>query len=231
MFASKGDYSFGLRAEPSVLYFFIYSGGEWNSVSAEIGSDWLGKKHQVAGIYDAENNMLRVYCDGKMLAEKAGGSAGVAHSGYPLTLGACPETGRNSQANFYEMRVYSKALTASELSSQNTASPAYAADSEYVQLWLDFDNIAEAPQDIPDEDILYGDADCDGEVAMNDIVLIMQSLANPNRYGLTGTDEHHITEQGQLNADVYENGKSGITNNDAMQIQKYLLGLVKSLEP
>ncbi|WP_051411557.1 glycoside hydrolase family 2 TIM barrel-domain containing protein [Ruminococcus flavefaciens] len=231
MFASKGDYSFGLRAEPSVLYFFIYSGGEWNSVSATLGSDWIGRKHQVAGIYDAENNMLRVYCDGKMLAEKAGGSSGVAHSGYPLTLGACPETGRNSQADFYEMRVYSKALTASELASQNTASPAYTADSEYVQLWLDFDNIAEAPQDIPDEDILYGDADCDGEVAMNDIVLIMQSLANPNKFGLNGTDEHHITEQGQRNADVYENGKSGITNNDAMQIQKYLLGLVESLEP
>ncbi|MCR4794182.1 MAG: DUF4981 domain-containing protein [Ruminococcus sp.] len=232
MFASKGDYSFGLRAEPSVLYFFIYAGGEWHSVSSSLPSDWIGKKHQIAGIYDAENNVLRIYCDGKMLAEKAvGTTAGVAHSGYPLTLGACPETGRNSQANFYEMRVYSKALTASELSSQNTASPAYAADSEYVQLWLDFDNIAEAPEDIPDEDILYGDADCDGEIAMNDIVLIMQSLSNPNRYGLDGTDEHHITAQGQRNADVYENGSSGITNNDAMQIQKYLLGLIKSLEP
>ena len=99
----------------------------------------------------------------------------------------------------------------------------FKADDEYP----DFRNII----DIPDEDILYGDADCDGEVAMNDIVLIMQSLANPNKFGLTGTDEHHITEKGQLNADVYENGKSGITNNDAMQIQKYLLGLVKSLEP
>ena len=66
---------------------------------------------------------------------------------------------------------------------------------------------------------------------MNDFVLIMQSLANPDRYGLDGNDEHHITAQGQRNADVYENGKSGITNSDAMQIQKYLLGLVKTLEP
>lgn len=231
MFASKGDYSFGLRAETSILYFFIYAGGEWHSVSASLPSDWLGKKHQVAGIYDAENNMIKVYADGRILAEKsAGTTAGVAHSGYPLTLGACPETGRNSQANFYEMRVYSKALSADELSSQNTASPKYSPDSDTVQLWLDFDNIAEA-QDIPDEDTLYGDADCDGDVAMNDFVLIMQSLANPDRYGLDGNDEHHITAQGQRNADVYENGKSGITNSDAMQIQKYLLGLVKTLEP
>ena len=39
------------------------------------------------------------------------------------------------------------------------------------------------------------------------------------------------TEQGQLNADVYENGTSGITNEDALQIQKYKLELVSSLDP
>ena len=187
----------------------------------------------VAGIYDAGNNMLRVYADGKMLAEKAvGTTAGVAHSGYNLTLGACPDTGRNSQANFYEMRVYSKALTAAELSSQNTASPAYAPDSEYVQLWLDFDNLADAPDDVtvPDDKTVYGDANCDGGVDMSDAVLIMQSLANPNKYGLNGTDSRHITEQGQQNGDVDTSAK-GITANDALRIQEYLLGKVTSLNP
>ena len=234
MFASKGDYSFGLRAEPSVLYFFVYAGDGWHSVSASLGSDWLGKKHQVAGVYDAASNVLRIYLDGKMVAEKeTGTTAGVAHSGYNLTLGACPETGRNSQANFYEMRVYSKALSASELASQNTASPTYAPDSEYVQLWLDFDNLAEASADEPDitdepkTDILYGDANCDKTVDMADIVLIMQSLANPNKFGLEGSDEHHITEQGQLNGDV----DTKITSNDALRIQEYLLEKISSLDP
>ena len=234
MFAGKGDYAFGFRAGNNTLDFFIYAGGEWRSLYADMdteSSDWIGKKHQVAGIYDAENNMLRIYADGKMLAEKAvGTSAGPAHSDYNLTLGACPDTGRNSAADFYEMRVYSKALTASELASQNTSSPAYAPDSRYVQLWLDFDEIAEIKDD-PDPEVNYGDADLDGAVAMNDAVLIMQSITNPNKYGLNGTDSRHITEQGRLNADVYENGRSGVTNMDALQIQKYLLGQVKSLDP
>lgn len=233
MLASKGDYSFGLRAEPSILYFFIYAGGSWRSVSASLPSDWIGKKHQVAAVYDAEADMIRLYLDGKFVAEKSSGTtSGVAHSDYPLTLGACPETGRNSAAQFYEMRVYSKALTASELSSQNTASPKYAPDSEYVQLWLDFDNIAEAGPDEPDEPeepTLYGDANCDGGVDMADIVLLMQSLANPNKYGINGSDEHHITSTGLLNGDVDKSIK-GITAGDALRIQEFLLGKVSSLD-
>ena len=231
MFASKGDYSFGLRAEPSVLYFFIYAGGEWRSTYTSLPSNWIGSKHQIAAVYDSENNMLRLYCDGKFISEKASGTtAGVAHSNYPLTLGACPETGRNSQAQFYEMRVYSKALTASEISSQNTASPTYSPDNEYVQLWLDFDNIVEADPDEPEEQpTLYGDTNCDGSVDMADIVLIMQSLANPNKYGINGSDEHHITTVGLLNGDVDKTVK-GVTAGDALRIQEYLLGKVKSLE-
>ena len=82
-----------------------------------------------------------------------------------------------------------------------------------------------------DTDILWGDANCDGKVDMSDAVLIMQSLSNPDKYGLNGSDPTHITEKGQLNGDVYENGTSGITNEDALQIQKFKLELVKSLDP
>ncbi len=231
MFISKGDYAFGLRAEPTLLHFFIYADGEWRGATASIGSDWLGKMHQVAAVYDAENNMLKIYLDGSFVGEKATGTtAGVAHSNYPLTLGACPETGRNSQAQFYEMRVYSKALTASELASQNTASPAYAPDSKYVQLWLDFDNIAEAEPDEPQEPTMYGDANCDTNVDMADVVIIMQSLANPDKYGINGTDDHHITDIGLLNGDV-DTTLKGVTANDALRIQEFLLGKIKSLDP
>lgn len=81
----------------------------------------------------------------------------------------------------------------------------------------------------PDKDIVYGDANCDGSVDMADIVIIMQSLANPNRYGINGTDERHITAQGQLNADV-EGGHNGVTGADALRIQEYLLHKISSLE-
>ena len=79
-----------------------------------------------------------------------------------------------------------------------------------------------------DKTIAAGDANCDGQVDMSDIVLIMQSLANPDKYGLKGSDKNHITEQGEKNADVDTSSK-GVTSNDALRIQEFLLGKVKSL--
>ena len=80
---------------------------------------------------------------------------------------------------------------------------------------------------------MAGDANCDAKVNMSDVVLIMQSLVNPDKYGLNGNDNSHITKQGQINADVAggdnERGGDGITNLDALQIQKFLLDLVKEL--
>ena len=70
--------------------------------------------------------------------------------------------------------------------------------------------------------LLKGDANCDGTVDMADIVLIMQALANPNKYGENGTDEYHLTPQGKANADM---DGDGLTVGDAQAIQKKLLGL------
>ena len=77
-------------------------------------------------------------------------------------------------------------------------------------------------------DVVYGDANNDKGVDMADVVLIMQSLANPNKYGLNGTDDHHITAKGLANADVNKTG-DGVTNADALTIQQYLLGLLTKL--
>ena len=79
-------------------------------------------------------------------------------------------------------------------------------------------------------DVKYGDANCDGSVDMSDVVLIMQSLANPNKFGLNGSEDSHITAKGQLNGDVDVSVK-GITSNDALRIQEFLLGKVKDLAP
>lgn len=57
---------------------------------------------------------------------------------------------------------------------------------------------------------LWGDANVDEKVSLADAVLIMQSLSNPNEYKLTA--------QGELNADVVDNG-GGITPIDALAIQ------------
>ncbi len=78
----------------------------------------------------------------------------------------------------------------------------------------------------PSKDYKKGDANCDGNVDMSDAVIIMQSLANPDKYGEKGTDKFHITEKGKINGDV-ETSSKGLTSNDALEIQKYLLGLSK----
>ena len=55
---------------------------------------------------------------------------------------------------------------------------------------------------------------------MSDAVLIMQMLSNPSQF--------QITNDGRYNGDVSENG-NGITNMDALAIQKYLLDLIQTL--
>ena len=79
-----------------------------------------------------------------------------------------------------------------------------------------------------EEASLYGDANCDGEVDLSDAVMIMQSLANPDKYGVNGSDERHITKQGLANADVRDRG-DGVTTGDAQAIQAFMLYSITSL--
>jgi hypothetical protein len=72
-----------------------------------------------------------------------------------------------------------------------------------------------------------GDANCDGGVDLADAVTIMQALANPNKYGLNGSEKTHITAQGIKNADVV--GNNGMTTEDAGTIQRYLLHIIDEL--
>ena len=91
----------------------------------------------------------------------------------------------------------------------------------YPDVKPDFDD------DEPD-DILWGDANCDGKVDLSDAVMILQSISNPDKYGVNGSSESHITAQGVLNGDVYANG-TGLTPQDALSIQKYVAELITEL--
>ena len=74
--------------------------------------------------------------------------------------------------------------------------------------------------------ITYGDADCNNEVLMNDVVLIMQALSNNDAYGVGGTAEKHLSEDGLLNADCYDPGTL-LTGMDALAVQRFLLDLTE----
>lgn len=75
---------------------------------------------------------------------------------------------------------------------------------------------------------LWGDANCDGEVRLNDAILVLQAIGNPEKYGVKGSDASHITVQGALNADVNQSG-DGLTSLDALAIQKFTLYILKDL--
>lgn len=62
---------------------------------------------------------------------------------------------------------------------------------------------------------LRGDANCDGKVSIADATAILQSVGNPDKYGLTAV--------GTANADV--DGEKGITASDALVIKKFDAGL------
>ncbi len=94
---------------------------------------------------------------------------------------------------------------------------------EYAERYgYEFESLGVSGRAVP------GDANCNGEVRLNDAVLIMQSIGNPDVYGVNGSNETHITEAGVKNGDVFNNG-DGLTNSDALAVQKYLIGLIDSL--
>ena len=65
---------------------------------------------------------------------------------------------------------------------------------------------------------IVGDANVDGNVNLNDAVAILQNVALSTKYPLT--------EQGRINADVYERGVWDVSGLDALSIQKYDAGLI-----
>ena len=72
-----------------------------------------------------------------------------------------------------------------------------------------------------------GDANCDGGVDMSDVVIVMQACLNPAKYGVNGTSEDKIKDEGVQNGDV---NKNGLDITDALAIQKFILKIITKFE-
>lgn len=72
----------------------------------------------------------------------------------------------------------------------------------------------------PEETVVPGDVNQDGKVLINDAVLILQYLGNP--------DVYKLSEKELAAADVSNTG-DGVTNKDALAIQRYALNLIAAL--
>lgn len=66
---------------------------------------------------------------------------------------------------------------------------------------------------------IIGDANCDGDVNMGDVVAIIQHIGN--------RDEYSLSEHGMLNAELCD-GVKGVTGMDAVTIQMLLAGMIDS---
>ena len=71
-----------------------------------------------------------------------------------------------------------------------------------------------------DDDILWGDANTDGAVDIADAVCVASYVGDSKNNGLSA--------KGLSNADVQSNG-NGVNASDALAIQQFLAGIVKSL--
>lgn len=86
-------------------------------------------------------------------------------------------------------------------------------------------NMSQVKIIVSDIKIAYGDANCDDDVSLADAILILQSIASADKFGLEGSEANHITPQGLKNADCSGNG-DGVTPKDALAVQKCILKLI-----
>lgn len=131
MIASKGDNCMAVRISNQTVYFYIKNTqGEWIGEEQQLSraqmNDWI----HIAAIYDGSN--ITVYLEGSR--PKTTQNAGTfCASGYPFSIGFCPETGRGSECSIRSIRVYDQALAEEELDQG-----VYGPDHESVVLWYDY---------------------------------------------------------------------------------------------
>jgi len=130
----KGDTSYCLQLDKDgKLEFFVHRGGQWLSAGAPQPEDFVGRWHQVAGIYDGKQ--LRLWLDGKELAARDF-QGGFDSNGYALGIGTNTEkSGRSFAGMIREARIYRRALSEAELKDAKSRKP------EGLVLWLDMRDI------------------------------------------------------------------------------------------
>ena len=137
MIFSKGDECTAMRIYGESVNFYIFEGNDtWNMITAPLSSSQLNSWVRITGVYTG--NELQIYVNGN-LASSAGAGA-LIPGDYPLGIGYCPMYPADSNdpylswASFRNVHVYSRALSAREISG-NTVTE---ADPGAV-LWYDFD--------------------------------------------------------------------------------------------
>lgn len=124
------------------------------------------------------------------------------------------ESGRIYNSNEFSMLPVGKYTVSNRKSSAEWG----GYDSIVSDISLSYDIEIRNKNDIGEKvSEVKGDANLDEVLDISDSVFIMQSISNPSKY--------KMTEQGRKNADI-DGNKDGVTNKDALEIQKMLLNLI-----
>ncbi|MGN0677080.1 MAG: cellulose binding domain-containing protein, partial [Ruminococcus sp.] len=91
--------------------------------------------------------------------------------------------------------------------------------TEYIPVYVD-DKLVWGEEPPSDGNILYGDANLDGNVDIADAVAVSAYVGD--------SKNNSLEPQGLLNGDVQSNG-NGLNANDALAIQQYLANIIKEL--
>ncbi|WP_461815660.1 glycoside hydrolase family 2 TIM barrel-domain containing protein [Faecalimonas sp.] len=231
MFAGKGDDAFALRSrEDNYIDFHIYAGGKWRSIEYKMTSEekanWIGKEHQIVGVYDDANHKIQLYADGKLMKEtNTKTNEGVAHSDYDFTIGGCPSTDRASAADFSSIRIYAKALTADEVAAQNSEKLVIQPKDENVALWIEMKDIKHRDKENIDQVRIDPSKETMEVGATKEFTLVTDSTKEK----LTGIkwsilDENGVAPEGievQYSADNYEKVTVSVSEN--AKVGNYIL--------
>ena len=135
VFLSKGDDQTTLKMNGSgKLEFFVKSGNSWSGIQCDVPANWNNSWHQIAATYD--NGTAKIYADGKLLKEGTI-AASIESQDHAIQVGADTVKGRYFNGEVAMGRIYNKALTAAEITGQNSANPAIKSDDASVLFWAD----------------------------------------------------------------------------------------------
>jgi hypothetical protein len=140
VFIAKGDTQVSLQTKEGGIEFFIYD-GDWHAFAAK-DPGWAAHEwHHVVATYDG--NRMTTYLDGRAIGDFAT-SADIRTTGFNLGIGIDAERGRTLSGSIGAAWMYTRALTASEISSRFQAdrdgqatTEAPGPDDDNVLFWYD----------------------------------------------------------------------------------------------
>ena len=142
-YLTKGNGQFGLVQRDAATIEFYVTASARAVASAPVPRDWVGRWHQVAGIYDGRT--VRLVVDGAVLDTKPC-EGPLTRTADPVNVGRVAgvhgqeHPGRISNAVFDRVRIFPRALAVADLDKPASELAAQAA------LWLELDEVAEGPE-------------------------------------------------------------------------------------